>query len=219
VAQALTAELREPRTETELRGMTFAEQVLLTVEVGTAYRNVFAPGEDVSAAHRAAGARLMKDSYVGMWIGHLATHALAAAGVQREHAIRRLLETIEADLTDYVYTDGDKKGEFMDLATIRETLPLAKRRLIRKVTPSGDIELEPKQPALELLARIEQLVQPNQVNVQNNIIAEVAGQSKDQLRAEILRRMSNPELVRSLLESGTLPEPLVGMLTRVVSEQ
>ena len=35
-----------------------------------------------------------------------------------------------------------------------------------------------------------------------------AGQSKDQLRAEILRRMSNPDLLRALTASGVLPDAL-----------
>ncbi len=167
------AVLREPQNQNEVRQVSFAQQVLTTVDVGLAYRNVFCPGVEVEARHRIAGNKLMQDPYVGAWIGHLAGHALAAAGVEREHAMRRLLEAIDSDLTDYVFTEGANKGKFMDLATIRETLPHEKRRLIRKVTPCGSIELEPKQPAIELLARIAQLVQPNSVNVINNNIFPV----------------------------------------------
>jgi acyl-CoA reductase-like NAD-dependent aldehyde dehydrogenase len=41
-----------------------------------------------------------------------------------------------------------------------------------------------------------------------------ASQSKDQLRAEILRRMSNPDLLRALTASGVLPDALQQALAK-----
>jgi hypothetical protein len=217
--------LREPRTETELRGQTFAEQVLLTVEIGTAYRNVFAPGQDVTPYHRSAGARLLKDEYVGLWIKELATHALESASVDRAHAIKRLLETIDSDITDFVHEGRD---EFMSLKEIRDKLPLEKRRLIRKYTErlnkdgyvvSRTIELEPKQPAIDLLARIQRWVSPDQINVvKGDMIVNVISQAQNAAirRVEALRpviegsktvKMISRSAIASNLLTGPAKEP------------
>jgi hypothetical protein len=211
--------LREPRTETELRGMTFAEQVLLTVEVGTAYRNVFDPGQDVTPYHRAAGSRLLKDEYVGVWIKELATHALEAAGVDRGHAIRRLIETIDSDITDYVDEGTDS---FMSLKEMRDKLPLEKRRLIRKYTERVNkkgrvvariIELEPKQPAIDLLSRIQRWVSPDQVNiVKGDMIVNVisAAQNTALKRVEALRPViEGSKTVKQISRSAVASQALL----------
>jgi hypothetical protein len=76
---------------------------------------------------------------------------------------------------------------------------------------SRTIELEPKQPAMELLARILNLVQPASLTI-NNEQNLFVGQSKDDLRAEIVRRMQN------LAQQGTLPPALEGVLAKIAPD-
>jgi hypothetical protein len=198
-----------------LRKWAFAKRLLEVVDVGAAYRDVFHPGKDVTPGYVIAGNNLLKDENVGKVVKHLAEPALLAAGVEREFAIKRLVETVDSDLTDFA-TEG---GSFMDLAQMRE-LPANKRRLVKKyqerVGKDGEItsrtiELEPKQPAMELLARILNLVQPASVTI-NNEQNLFVGQSKDDLRAEIVRRMQN------LAQQGTLPPALEGVLAKIAPD-
>lgn len=179
-AQAAALDLSEPQTQDELRQWAFAKRVLEVVDVAAAYRDVFAPGQDVEAYHYAAGNRLLKKVEVGKLIKQLAPPALVAAGVDRDFALRRLIQTVDGDVTDYATVEVDEEGNersgFMSLAQIKK-LPLEKRRLIKRYVEVFDkdgkvrrreIELEPKQPAIDLLARIQQWVQPNQLNVTNS---------------------------------------------------
>jgi hypothetical protein len=166
-------DLAEPTTSSDLREWAYAKRLLEVVDVGEAYRDVFHPGKKVTPNYVYAGQRMLRQESVGKIIKYLAPPALMAAGVEREFALRRLIETIEADITDY----ADGAGSFMNLDQIRAKLPPEKRRLIRRYKEQFDkegnvtsrtIELEPKHQALELLARIQQLVQPNTLNVVNN---------------------------------------------------
>jgi hypothetical protein len=212
----LATALTEPRTQTDLRKWAFAKRLLEVVDVGAAYRDVFHPGKDVTPGYVIAGNNLLKDENVGKVVKHLAEPALLAAGVEREFAIKRLVETVDSDLTDF----ADDAGSFLDLAAMKANLPPEKRRLVKKyretIGPKGDvtsrtIELEPKQPAMELLARILNLVQPASVTI-NNEQNLFVGQSKDDLRAEIVRRMQN------LAQQGTLPPALEGVLAKIAPD-
>jgi hypothetical protein len=208
-ADSALPELEAPETQTQLREWAFAKVVLETVDVGVAYRDVYDPGEPVTAYHHARGANLLSRPEVGKLIQRLAPPALVAAGVERGFALRRLIQTIEADITDFVdeavkLDDEGKEieptGAFMSLAEIKKNLPPEKRRLIRKfretynaktgVLVKREIELEPKSQALELLARIQQLVQPSNLNIMNsetiiNVIS--VAHSKATKRADTIR--------------------------------
>jgi len=195
-------DLPEPRTQTELRRWAFAKRLLEVVDVGAAYRDVFNPGKDVEPRHAVAGNKLLKDEDVGKIVAHLAEPALVAAGVEREFALRRLVAIVDADLTDF----ADDSGSFMDLKAMKE-LPPEKRRLVRKygerMGKDGDVtsrtlELEPRMPALELMARILSLVQPAGVTVNNNTANVFSDMTKEQLLAEIARKMANPDVARAL---------------------
>ena len=200
-------ELEAPTTETQVREWAFAKRVLETVDVAVAYRDVYDPGSPIEPRHHAAGANRLTKPEVGKLIQRLAAPALVAAGVERAFALRRLLQTIDGDLTDYVDDTVEldkegkplpKRGSFMTLAQIKERLPPEKRRLIRKYRETlkdgevvkREIELEPKSQALELLARIQQMVQPTSLTMMNtetiiNVIT--VAQSKGVKRAEALR--------------------------------
>lgn len=232
----LDLQLEDPTTQTQLREWAFAKTVLETVDVGVAYRDVYDPGAELKAYHHARGANMLTKPEVGKLIQRLAPPALIAAGVERAFALRRLIQTIEADLTDFVdmspVLDADGKdtgkvrGGFMTLDDIRKTLPPEKRRLIRKFRESFDkegnlvkreIELEPKHQALELLARIQQLVQPTTLTLMKSetiINVITAAQSKalkraDALRAELVSSKTAGQIQRSAKaqEMLALPAP------------
>jgi hypothetical protein len=201
---------REPTTQTEIRQVAFASAVLTIMNVAEAYRDVFDPGAPITPAHHISGSRMLKDRYVGSWIRSLATHSLEEAGVDRTLAVRRLLQTIESDITDYVRVEKDDDGHiiydgFMSLSQIREALPPEKRRLIKKYTErlnkdgvvtSRTIEMESKQAAIELLARIQKWVAPGEVNVvQAGMIVNVISSAQ----ATALRKM---EALRPAIEGS-----------------
>jgi hypothetical protein len=240
-AQALEpVTLHEPRNQHELRQVDFVHHLLKTVEVARSYRDVFAPGTDVTSAHHVAGTRMMKDPYVGIWIKELAKHALEAAGVDRELAIRRLLQTIDSDITDFGRTvvgeDGVEVDDgFMSLKEMREKLPLEKRRLIRKYTERlnakgavimRQIELEPKHQALELLARIQNWVSPDQVNVvHGDMIVNVISRAQSAalrrvaaLRPAIEGSATATQISRSAQASNLLTSPAKDERGRQVAE-
>lgn len=201
--------LERPRTQSDLRKVAFANRVLEVVSVAQAYRDTYRPGQDVTTYDYVKGSELLKDADVGPFVGKLAEKALAEAGIDRMHAMIRLKETIEADLTDYVHTADDpekkiRRGDFMDLADVRDKLPHEKRRLIKKVSKEGRIELESKQHALELLARIQSMLPSPSVTVNNNTANVFQTMSKEDLVAEIARKMSNPDVARAL-EAKLLP--------------
>jgi len=168
--------LPPPCTQTELRHRHFAKRLCETVSVAEAYRDVFDPGEDITPYHHISGSRLMKDEAVLTIVKEVSLPALVEMGVERNHALRRLLETIDSDITDYASIDG----KIMSLAEMRN-LPFEKRRLVKKIKERFDpetgelvnreIELEGKEGALRLLAQIKQWVQPGAtVNVKNENI-------------------------------------------------
>jgi hypothetical protein len=231
-------ELEAPTTQTQLREWAFAKRVLETVDVGVAFRDVYDPGEAVEPRHHARGANLMTRPEVSKLIQRLAAPALIAAGVERAFALKRLIQTIDADLTDYVddtiELDEEGKplpnrGSFMTLAQIKERLPPEKRRLIRKYRETlkdgavvkREIELEPKSQALELLARIQQLVQPNTQNVMNSetiINVITVAQNRAVKRADALRatlvdsktvgQMQRSAKAQTLIEHAPIEKPV-----------
>lgn len=176
--------LPAPTTQTQVQHWAFAKRLCETVSVAEAYRDVYDPGEDVTQSHYLAGGRLLKDPQIGEIVRVIALPALVEIGVDKSHALTRLLQTIDADPTDYVGADG----AYLAPADLRK-LPLEKRRLIRRMhvgrSKDGaifttDIELEPKHPALQLLAQIQQWVKPGTTTVINNetIVNHIAIASK-----------------------------------------
>ncbi len=187
--------LEPPRTQSQMRSWAFAKRVCETVDVARAYRDVYDPGEEIEHKHYIAGAKLLKDPKVAEIIQAISRPALVELGVDKAHALKRLLETIDGDLTDYARTDGS----FMTLDEIRQ-LPIEKRRLVKKYketyTETGglksrEIELEPKHPALALLAQIQQWVKPgNTTIITNETIVTYIGvaQRRAQLAADAARK-------------------------------
>jgi len=201
-AASRSMDLPAPRTQTEMRRWAFAKRLLEVVDVGAAYRDVFNPGNNVEPRHVVAGNKLLKEEDVGKIVAYLAEPALVAAGVEREFAIKRLVAMIDGDITDF----ADDEGSFMDLKAMKD-LPPEKRRLVRKYgerfgatgsLTSRTLELEPRIPALELMARILKLVQPVGVTVNNNTANVFSDMTKEQLLAEIARKMANPDVARAL---------------------
>lgn len=154
-------------TQRRLRMMAFARIFAETMDSGQAYRDVYRPATNPKDTDKLHGDKLLRTDFVQKHVGILLKPALVALGVDQAFALRRLIETIDGDITDYVkpVVGDDDVGttQLMTLEDIRDTLPLGKRRLIRKYEEKYDkdgnlrsrgIELEPKQPALELLARI-----------------------------------------------------------------
>lgn len=220
-------ELEAPTTQTQLRDWAFAKRVLETVDVGVAWRDVYDPGVELSARHHANGANALTRPEVGKLIQRLAPPALVAAGVERAFALRRLIQTIEADLTDYI---DPQTESFMTLARMKEFLPPEKRRLVRKYRETlhpktgavikREIELEPKSQALELLARVQQLVQPSSLNIMNsetiiNVISVAhskATKRADQIRATLADSKTAGQMQRSakaqaLIEHAPIVKP------------
>lgn len=163
--------LAAPRTQTQLRTWAFAKRICETVNVAEAYRDTFDPGEQISPRHHAAGAAMLKKEEVGLIVKAIAAPALVELGVDRNHAIKRLLEAADGDVTDYY--DGDT---MMSPSQMRAQLTPEKRRLIKKIKerilPTGEIqreiEMEGKHEALRLLAQIQQWVQPGSTTIVNN---------------------------------------------------
>jgi hypothetical protein len=99
-------------------------------------------------------------------VGDLIKPTLVHMGVDESWGLRRLIETIDSDITEF----AGPKGGFMSLQEIQE-LPLEKRRLIKKYKETFDqygglksreVELEPKQPAMELFAKMRGWVRDEQ---------------------------------------------------------
>lgn len=174
-------ELPAPLTQRQLQHWAFAKRLCETANVAEAYRDVFDPGEDLTPYSHTAGARLLKDPEVGQIVKSIAAPALVELGVSRNHALRRLLETIDSDITDYFTLDTKDddgkviRGRVMTPSEMRQ-LPFEKRRLIKKFTEreyadgsiKREFELESKGDALKLLAQIEQWVQPGNTTIINN---------------------------------------------------
>lgn len=211
--------LPAPCTQTELRNRHFAKRLCETVSVAEAYRDVFDPGESITPYHQIAGARLMKDETVLTIVKEVSLPALVEMGVERNHALKRLLETIDSDITDYASIDG----KIMSLAEMR-SLPFEKRRLVKKIKERFDpetgglvnreIELEGKEGALRLLAQVQQWVQPGAtVNVKNeNIVnyitvANKVAEGRVKLaREEAAKSKSADQLTRPMTVEAKLIE-------------
>lgn len=157
----------QPRlTQRRLRYMAFARKFCETMDTAQAYRDVFRPMTNPKDSDKIHGDKLLKIKFVQDRIGEIITPAVKALGVDQTFVIRRLLETIDGDITDYTKVVPGAAGDAADLMSLkemREALPLSKRRLVKKYkviydqfgqVKSREIELEPKQPAMELLAKI-----------------------------------------------------------------
>jgi hypothetical protein len=155
-------------TQRRLRMLAFARRFAETMDAGEAYRDIYRPAENPKPTDKHHGERMLRVPMVQQFVAELVKPALVTLGVDKMHAIRRLIETIDGDVTDYVKVvpsrDGRDQAELMSAAEIREALPLAKRRLIKKIKithdqyggiKSREIELESKQAALELLAKLQ----------------------------------------------------------------
>lgn len=187
--------LPPPMTETEVRQWAFAKRVCETADVGEAYRDVFQPGEAMQPWFHQRGAAMLKHEDVRKIIAHIAGPALVELGVDKTHVIRRLLETIDSDITDYIGADG----LLMNGDDMRD-LPHAKRRLVKKLKEryspltgelvSREIELEPKHPAMQLLAGIQQWIKPGGDTIVNNetiVTFMTVANRQAQVRAKELR--------------------------------
>jgi hypothetical protein len=154
-------------SQRRLRALAFARIFAENMDSGQAYREVYRPGENPLPTDKIKGDRLLHVPYVQEQVGDCLKPAMVALGVDQTFGLRRLIETIDSDITDYVRvtkpSGANDSAELMTLAEMKEALPLAKRRLIRKYkitydqyggVKSREIELEPKQPAMELLAKI-----------------------------------------------------------------
>lgn len=181
--QALTAPkpkvVRLPTniTQRRLRLKAFARKFAETMDSAEAYREIYRPATNPQPGDKTKGDRLLKLPEVQKLVGELIQPALVAMNVDHAFALRRLIETIDSDITDYaeMIVPGveaeelmRKNSGFMSLLDMRELLPVEKRRLIKKykvtydqlgMVKSREIELEPKQPALELLAKMRGWVQ------------------------------------------------------------
>jgi hypothetical protein len=148
--------------------MAFARLFAETMDAGQSYRDIYRPAENPRPTDKQHGDKLLRTKFVQQAVGDLLKPALIALGVDKTFALRRLIETVDGDITDYVKvvpsTNGQDNADLMSPSEIREALPLAKRRLIKKFKVSYDqyggiksreIELEAKQPALELLAKMQ----------------------------------------------------------------
>lgn len=168
------AEIKPRLTQRRLRMLAFARVFAETMDAGQAYRDVFRPAENPKDSDKINGARLLTTKLVQAQVAELIKPALIAMGVDRQFALRRLIETIDGDFTDFSRqvksADGRDTADLMTPQEMREALPLAKRRLVKKykVTydqyggiKSREIELEAKQPALELLAKMQGWVKPD----------------------------------------------------------
>lgn len=164
-------------TQRNLRVKAFARRFAETMDSAEAYRDVYRPATNPQPGDKARGDRLLRLPEVQKLVGDMIKPTLVAMGVDQSFALRRLIETVDSDITDYHNPLAEKgKSSFMSLAEMREQLPLEKRRLIKKYKEtydqmgfikSIDVELEPKQPALELLAKMRGWVQPD-----NNVIVD-----------------------------------------------
>lgn len=154
-------------TQRRLRLMAFARKFCETMDSAQSYRDVYRPLTNPMPGDKLHGDKLLKIKFVQDRIGEIITPAVKALGIDQSFVIRRLLETIDGDITDYVKVvpgvDGRDQADLMSLQEMRDALPLAKRRLVKKykviydqfgMVKSREIELEPKQPAMELLAKI-----------------------------------------------------------------
>lgn len=155
-------------TQRRLRFIAFARIFAETMDPAQAYRDVYRPATNPKDGDKQLGDKLLKIKYVQERIGEFLKPALLALGVDQTFALRRLLETIDGDLTDYVKqvpsVNERDVASLMSLKEMRDALPLSKRRLIKRyketfdqygMLKSREIELESKQPALELLAKIK----------------------------------------------------------------
>lgn len=158
-------EIKPRITQRRLRMIAFARVFAETMDSGQAFRDVYRPAENPHPTDRQRGESMLRLPFVQKHVGEVLRPTLVALGVDQTFAIRRLIETIDGDLTDYMrQVPGTDTADIMTLTEMREALPLAKRRLVKKykVTydqyggiKSREIELEPKQGALELLAKIK----------------------------------------------------------------
>jgi hypothetical protein len=69
-------------------------------------------------------------------VGELLKPAMTAMGLDKTFVLRRLIETIDSDVTDYVKvvptSTARTNADLMSPREMREALPLSKRRLIKK---------------------------------------------------------------------------------------
>lgn len=167
-------EIKPRLTQRRLRALAFARAFAETMDAGQAYRDIYRPAENPKPNDKLNGDRLLRTPFVQKAVGDLIKPALVALGIDKSFALRRLIETIDGDITDYVKhvpsADGRDNADLMSPTEMREALPLAKRRLVKKfkVTydqygsiKSREIELEGKQGALELLAKMQGWVKPD----------------------------------------------------------
>lgn len=220
--EAEVLNLPAPTTQTTLRRWAFAKRLCETCNVATAYRDVFDPLEgEPTHDHYTRGNALLKDKDVAQIVRTIATPALVTLGVDKSFVLKRLIENIDVDVTDYI---DNATGSFMNLDAMKEKLPLEKRRLVRKVIERFDkdgnltkreLELHDPHKAMELLARIQQWVQPGalNVNITNETIvgfiqiareeaekkkATLIEASKDSAAAGQLSRAANAQLLPAL---------------------
>lgn len=166
-AQSKVFDITPRITQRKLRMLAFARMFVECMDSGRAFRDVYRPATRAEPKDKTRGDRLLKIPEVQKLIGEMLKPAMIAMNVDNAFALRRLLETIDSDLTDYVNELPDKDGNIdprlMSLTEMKEALPLAKRRLVRKYKETfnefggiktREIELEPKQPAMELLAKM-----------------------------------------------------------------
>jgi hypothetical protein len=203
-----------PKTQTELRHWAFARQICETTDVAVAYRNTFRPGKDVNHNDYIAGTKLLGD--VAGIVRQIAEPALIELGVEKSLALRRLLETVESDITEFCKNDGS----YLSMEEIK-AMPHEKRRLIKKLETAErgkkgrvvtNIVLESKEKALHLLGQIQGWIKPAGVTVNNNVQTVVAQLSREELDDEIRKRMT-PELwarLNAIPGVAELPAPAKG---------
>jgi hypothetical protein len=202
-ATAKVLDLAPRLTQRRLRVIAFARVFAETMDTAQAFRDVYRPAENPLPTDKTNGDRLIRTKAAQKAVADFLKPHLVALGVDQTFALRRLLETIDGDITDYVKVvpsqDGKDVADLMSLKDMREALPLAKRRLVRKYKVTYDqfgqvktreIELEPKQPALELLAKIKGWVTPGtQVNINGDDMLRMieAARKAAPLRADEMR--------------------------------
>lgn len=165
-------------TQRRLRMIAFARKFAETMDAGMAYRDIFRPATNPEPDDRMRGERMLRIKFVQKRVGEYLEPALVALGVDQQFAVRRLIETVDGDLTDFckIVKSKDEKdiAALMNLEEMREALPLGKRRLVKKYKETFDqfgnlktreIELESKQAALELLAKIRGWVSGDRLTV------------------------------------------------------
>lgn len=214
-----------PKDQTTLQRWAFARRLCEVMDVAEAYRDTYEPWEEILPKHYQAGNGLLKREDVQEIVRTLVQPVLVELGVDKQYVLKKLLTTLEGDLTEYativVDSEGKEHSRFMSLHELQK-LPPDKRKLIKKFEEKNTqfglqrkIELRDPEAAMLLLARIQNMISDsNTTTVINNetivMHMTLAAKGVDKRRADMVEKAQASNTAKQMDRPAVVTQKIEG---------